>query len=66
MQKFESTPEKVKSPCTGVCTLDMNWVCVGCKRSQNEIREWRDADNERRLRILENCESRTIVKKVKS
>ena len=58
--------DRVKSPCSGVCTLDMNRICIGCKRSQNEIQEWRDSNNQRRLEILKNCETRTIVRKVKN
>lgn len=54
--------EPIPSPCYGVCTLDANYVCIGCKRSQEEIKEWREADNPRRHQILENCKSRTPIK----
>ncbi|NJO59892.1 MAG: DUF1289 domain-containing protein [Richelia sp. RM2_1_2] len=50
--------KRAKSPCYGVCTLDTNAICIGCKRSQSEIREWSEASNERRLEILHNCRTR--------
>ncbi len=55
--------EPVKSPCYGVCTLDENRICIGCKRSQGEILEWRDATDKRRLQILENCKTRKPIRK---
>lgn len=30
----------VASPCTKVCTLDANGVCLGCGRSLTEIASW--------------------------
>lgn len=50
--------EEIKSPCYGVCTLDADRICIGCKRSQNEILEWRTALDARKIKILENCEKR--------
>lgn len=44
------------SPCVGICTLDADDRCVGCRRSLAEIRDWslltaqqRDAINRRNL-----------------
>ena len=31
----------VPSPCTRVCTLDDDNVCLGCKRTLDEIKAWR-------------------------
>jgi predicted Fe-S protein YdhL (DUF1289 family) len=39
------------SPCIKVCKLQNN-VCVGCKRTQDEIREWFYADDKRKQQIL--------------
>lgn len=50
--------ERIKSPCYGVCTLDSNSVCIGCKRTQSEIKEWAASSDNRRLEILENCKTR--------
>ncbi len=30
----------VLSPCTKVCTLDSEGICVGCGRQLNEIASW--------------------------
>lgn len=44
------------SPCVGICTLDADDRCVGCRRTIAEIRDWsllpaaeRDAINRRNL-----------------
>ena len=29
-----------QSPCVGICTLDADERCVGCRRSIDEIRDW--------------------------
>ena len=42
---------KVVSPCVKVCTLE-NGFCIGCGRSQDEIREWFVATDERKKEIL--------------
>lgn len=31
---------KVESPCTKVCTLDLQGICIGCGRSVSEITNW--------------------------
>ena len=31
--------EDIKSPCVKICKLE-NGICVGCGRTQDEIREW--------------------------
>jgi|GEM_PF-3694096 len=44
------------SPCVGICTLDANDRCVGCRRTLQQIRDWsilpareRDAINRHNL-----------------
>ena len=44
---------EVKSPCIKRCSLDRNNICPQCFRSIEEIVSWPDADNLRRLAILE-------------
>ena len=44
---------EVESPCIQVCTLDDNMVCLGCYRTQDEIRDWLIATDERKLEILQ-------------
>lgn len=36
------------SPCVGVCTLDDDGRCRGCRRSLAEIRDWSDLDEAER------------------
>jgi predicted Fe-S protein YdhL (DUF1289 family) len=33
-------PTQVASPCTKVCTLNAQGVCIGCGRELNEIANW--------------------------
>ena len=36
--------EEVASPCTGVCRLDPNRICIGCGRTADEIGRWMTLD----------------------
>lgn len=47
----------VESPCIGLCRLE-NKICVGCKRTDSEIQQWFNADDEQKLKILEAVEKR--------
>ncbi len=48
----------VPSPCLAVCQLDDSAVCVGCFRSQDEIRDWIIATRDDKLAILERVAER--------
>lgn len=55
----ESGPEinpgiepSIESPCTGVCQLNDNLVCLGCLRTIDQIIAWPAADGNARLAIL--------------
>jgi hypothetical protein len=50
----------VESPCIGLCRLDENRVCIGCKRTDNEIGSWMYATDQEKLKILESAEKRKI------
>jgi predicted Fe-S protein YdhL (DUF1289 family) len=41
----------VPSPCVKVCSIEEGY-CIGCGRSQDEIREWFYCDDDRKLEIL--------------
>ena len=43
----------VPSPCVQVCSIEEGY-CIGCGRSQDEIREWFYCDDDRKLEILAN------------
>lgn len=40
------------TPCVGVCRLDADGLCVGCRRNGDEIAHWRDLDDAERLRVM--------------
>lgn len=47
------TPDNtVPSPCNGICTLDEQSICVGCQRSQDEIRDWMIMDADQKIATL--------------
>jgi predicted Fe-S protein YdhL (DUF1289 family)/8-oxo-dGTP pyrophosphatase MutT (NUDIX family) len=45
----------VPSPCIGVCTLDGEGLCVGCRRSSDEIARWSRMDNDERLQLMRDA-----------
>jgi hypothetical protein len=47
---------EVKSPCNGICTLDNQDVCRGCKRTREEISKWY---------VMSNNEKQCIINRVK-
>ena len=47
---------EVKSPCNGICTLDIQDVCRGCKRTRSEISTWY---------VMSNTEKQCIIDRVK-
>ncbi len=48
----DSTPSPIASPCIGVCRIDAHGLCIGCRRSLDEIARWSRMDNAERLRIM--------------
>jgi uncharacterized protein len=55
MSAIESPPQ---SPCIGNCCLDDSFICLGCFRSLEEIKEWTLVDQHRRRIILQNAQAR--------
>lgn len=49
----------VASPCTKVCTMDpSSGLCLGCRRTLDEIARWSEMTEEERRRVLELVEAR--------
>jgi predicted Fe-S protein YdhL (DUF1289 family) len=48
----------VPSPCIDVCRLDAEGLCVGCRRTLNEIAEWSSAGEARQREILSDVARR--------
>ena len=42
----------IKSPCVKICNLE-DGICIGCGRTQNEIREWVIMTDSQREEIME-------------
>jgi predicted Fe-S protein YdhL (DUF1289 family) len=49
----------VPSPCVDICRLDAQGLCVGCRRTIDEIAEWSRASDARRREILRELELRS-------
>lgn len=48
----------IDSPCRRECGLNEQEVCRGCGRTLGEIREWNDADDQRRIQIRDEASKR--------
>ena len=48
----------VPSPCVDICRLDAQGLCVGCRRTIDEIVEWPRAGEARRREILRDLTRR--------
>jgi hypothetical protein len=51
----------VPSPCVDICRLDAQGLCVGCRRTIEEISEWSRASEARRREILRDVALRTAA-----
>jgi predicted Fe-S protein YdhL (DUF1289 family) len=40
------------TPCIGICRLDPQGYCIGCRRTIDEIGRWRDMSDDERLRMM--------------
>lgn len=43
----------ILTPCTGVCTLDAEGLCLGCHRTTDEIARWGLMGDDERLHLME-------------
>jgi predicted Fe-S protein YdhL (DUF1289 family) len=51
-------PAAAPSPCIDICRLDSQGLCVGCRRTLDEITEWPGASEARRREILRGLQLR--------
>jgi uncharacterized protein len=51
----------VPSPCVDICRLDAAGLCIGCRRTLDEIAEWSRASEARRREILRNLAARPAI-----
>lgn len=50
----------VPSPCVDICRLDAQGLCIGCRRTIEEISEWPRAGEARRREILSELARRRV------
>ena len=56
-----SPPRRIMSPCIGICTLERKTaLCLGCKRTINEIGRWASLDDVQRQAILDQLPGRSF------
>ncbi len=52
------TEVRIATPCTGVCTLNKEKICIGCFRTNTEIAQWRASNDDVRRDIIVRAEER--------
>jgi predicted Fe-S protein YdhL (DUF1289 family) len=56
---MNSRVQDIPSPCVNVCTLDRRLgLCLGCRRSLQEIADWLEMSPEQKLQTLERVAQR--------
>ncbi|SBT18014.1 hypothetical protein MGA5115_02132 [Marinomonas gallaica] len=50
--------EPVRSPCTSICSLNDEDVCIGCYRTGVEISQWGRMSREEQLAVMEKVRQR--------
>ncbi len=48
----------IPSPCISICALNDENVCIGCYRTDKEIREWLLMDDDEKLEVLAKSSER--------
>ena len=51
----------IETPCTKICTLDASGrICIGCRRTVDEIAKWASLTDEQRRRIMKELRRRPL------
>jgi predicted Fe-S protein YdhL (DUF1289 family) len=58
MPRSNRPPGPVPDPCTDVCRSDSRGLCIGCRRTDDEIRTWAKANEAWRWNLLRQLASR--------
>jgi predicted Fe-S protein YdhL (DUF1289 family) len=48
----QNTQMLIVSPCVSVCKIGDDGLCIGCHRTVEEIREWRQYTSDQRIEIM--------------
>jgi len=52
---------RVVSPCKSICIMDAKSdLCIGCKRTIDEIARWTMMDNDERQKVVDALKTRTL------
>ena len=52
---------RVMSPCKSICIMDAkSSLCIGCKRTIDEVARWPMMDDDERRRVIEALKTRTL------
>jgi len=55
-------PVHIPSPCQNVCQMDpTSGLCLGCRRTLQEIADWLEMAPEQKVAVLERVEQRTLA-----
>lgn len=49
----------VESPCKKQCSIDLNEICIACKRTMEEICSWKNMTNEEKKQVITRIERET-------
>jgi predicted Fe-S protein YdhL (DUF1289 family) len=52
LESRDPQPHTPVTPCIGICRMDEDGLCVGCRRTLAEIARWGSMDDEERLRWI--------------
>ena len=50
---------RFQSPCVGICEIDDDGLCLGCRRTDEEIFSWLTYSEEERIEKLKKMKQRT-------
>jgi len=50
--EFPTAPSSPATPCIGVCRLDSQGCCIGCRRTIEEIGRWGGMSEAERLHVM--------------
>jgi predicted Fe-S protein YdhL (DUF1289 family) len=52
MAIFKTPSKPMLTPCIGICRLDANGLCEGCRRTADEIASWTMYTDAQRLHLM--------------
>ena len=46
----------IPSPCQNICILDPEMVCMGCRRTADEVAKWPSMSNQEKQAVIDRLE----------